>query len=366
MRIALCFYLSAAIGVLSGLSPSALLGQSALEELERRIDEELPPPPEESEPGYLGLTGDSSAEGGVDVLAVRADGPAYQFGLRGGDRITAVNDVAVPDGDAMAEILAKLPVGSEVTFTVVRDGAEERVTVTLGRRPGDEDVPDLGEADERGPLLGVRLIPVNAESRARFRVAVDRGAVINGIRVGSPADRYGLPLGGVIVSIDRERVNAPEEAIAIVSSHRAGDEIEIGYYDGVNFYRNTVRLAPSGDAPLRIAPVEPVLPYDTRPAPGIFGEDRPVLRRLEQAITGVVEPPPPPRTGGIPAVVDAREREIVELRRQNDELNAQVEELSRRVQQLEEQLKSDSGESKLPAPTPPTNDDPDLDLNPLP
>ncbi len=364
MRIAKVFYLCASIGVLWAFAPSALLGQSALDELEQRIDEELlPPPPEESEPGYLGLTGDTADEGGVTVLAVHAEGPADASGLRAGDRITKVNDVAVPDGNAMAEVLGKLSAGSEVTFVVVRDGAEERVSVTLGRRPDDEAVPAPREADERGPLLGVRLIPVNADSRARFRVAVDRGAVINGIRVGSPADRYGLPLGGVIVSIDRERVGAPEDAIAIVSSHRAGDEIEIGYYDGVNFYRKTVRLAPSGDAPLRIAPVEPALPYDSRPTPGIFGEDRPVLRRLEQAITGVVEPPPPPRTGGIPAVVDAREREIVELRRQNDELNAQVEELRLRVQQLEEQLKANAGESKGAAGKNPDSDDPDLDLN---
>lgn len=87
------------------------------------------------------------AEGAL-VVTVADDGAAAQAGIRGGetdvtvagasfrlggDIIIAVNDVAIHGDNLATEILRYKP-GDTVTLTIVRDGAEQQVTVTLGAR----------------------------------------------------------------------------------------------------------------------------------------------------------------------------------------------------------------------------------------
>ena len=111
---------------------------------------------------WLGITGmsvtplvaealDLSAEQGVLVQAVVAGGPADEAGLRGGNRqvryegtilatggdiITAIDDVEVQDMDDVIVYLAETSVGQKVTLSVLREGAERTVEVTLEERPG--------------------------------------------------------------------------------------------------------------------------------------------------------------------------------------------------------------------------------------
>ena len=79
------------------------------------------------------------------------DGPADKAGLRGneqrvevdgtplptgGDIIVALGGLAVRDMDDLIVHLSEKAVGQSVTLTIVRDGEEQNVEVTLGERPG--------------------------------------------------------------------------------------------------------------------------------------------------------------------------------------------------------------------------------------
>ena len=111
---------------------------------------------------WLGITGmsvtplvaealDLPAEHGVLVQAVVEGGPADEAGLHGGNRqvwyegailitggdiITSIGDVQVRDMDDIIIYLADTEVGQKVTLTVLREGAERTVEVTLEERPG--------------------------------------------------------------------------------------------------------------------------------------------------------------------------------------------------------------------------------------
>ncbi len=98
---------------------------------------------------------DLSVDSGVYVIDVESDSPADDAGLvgsglergspaSGGDIITAVNGVSV---DSVTGLLAQLDTyrpGDEAPLTIVRDGATQTVTVTLGEWPVDRHAPTMG------------------------------------------------------------------------------------------------------------------------------------------------------------------------------------------------------------------------------
>ena len=90
---------------------------------------------------------------GAAVVAVVPDGPADEAGLRGSEELTTVNGRRVPaDGDVIIAIdglrvrgfddvvsylAANTEVGQEVVLTVLREGKEQAIPLTLGPRPGN-------------------------------------------------------------------------------------------------------------------------------------------------------------------------------------------------------------------------------------
>jgi len=96
---------------------------------------------------------DLPVEQGVLVQTVVQDGPAAKAGLQGGGRqvrfesallatdgdiIVAIDGVSVQDMDDLIVYLADKSVGQRVTLTVLRDGRQQRIQVTLGERPAGE------------------------------------------------------------------------------------------------------------------------------------------------------------------------------------------------------------------------------------
>ena len=74
-------------------------------------------------------------EGGVLVTSVHEDTPAAEGGLRAGDVIVGLGDEEIDDPDDLRRALADLEPG-EVSVRVVRDGAEQTLTVELEEREG--------------------------------------------------------------------------------------------------------------------------------------------------------------------------------------------------------------------------------------
>jgi 2-alkenal reductase len=90
---------------------------------------------------------------GALINSITAGGPAGKAGLKGsgtkatinglqvnigGDVITAINGQTVKSADDLITFLARSGVvGQVVTFTILRDGKEIQVQVTLGTRPNN-------------------------------------------------------------------------------------------------------------------------------------------------------------------------------------------------------------------------------------
>lgn len=74
-------------------------------------------------------------EGGVLVTSVHEDTPAAEGGLRAGDVIVGLGDEDIDDPGDLREALADVEPG-EVSVRIVRDGAEQTLTVELEEREG--------------------------------------------------------------------------------------------------------------------------------------------------------------------------------------------------------------------------------------
>ncbi len=71
-------------------------------------------------------------ENGSYGSAVKSDGPAGKAGIRDGDILTKVGDVEIGKAGSVATLIGEYKVGDTVEITLVRDGKEKVVTVTLG------------------------------------------------------------------------------------------------------------------------------------------------------------------------------------------------------------------------------------------
>lgn len=88
--------------------------------------------------GWLGLDVDKSASGYV-VTEVAADSPAAQAGFQKGDVLVAFNGIALTDAnmDALKKAKAGLTVGSRVSYTVSRGGAQRQIAATMAKVPAE-------------------------------------------------------------------------------------------------------------------------------------------------------------------------------------------------------------------------------------
>jgi serine protease Do len=154
---------------------------------------------------------------GALVARVQEDGPAAKGGVRNGDVVLRFNNQDVREMRNLPRIVAETPVGREVPVVVWRDGREQTVTVTVGELPAEQQQAAATPAPQgQRPTeltgLGMRVAPLSAETRERYGLKPDqRGVVIVEVVPNSPASERELRPGDVVVEVQQERVNTPQE-----------------------------------------------------------------------------------------------------------------------------------------------------------
>ncbi len=83
---------------------------------------------------WLGVRVSQEADG-ARILEVFPNSPAERAGLRPGDRIVAFDGEPVNEARPLTEHVRRHRPGDTVRLTVIREGEERTVSVTLGRAP---------------------------------------------------------------------------------------------------------------------------------------------------------------------------------------------------------------------------------------
>lgn len=151
---------------------------------------------------------------GAIVSSVTAGGPADRAGIKRGDVIVSVNNQPVADNNVLRNQVASLGPNSNATVTIVRNGREQNVQVTLAELP-DRQRPDTEESssnNDNGPgvnnsRFGLRLQPLTAETAARYGLeAGDQGLLVTQVDPAGSAATAGIRQGDLIQEVNRQPV----------------------------------------------------------------------------------------------------------------------------------------------------------------
>lgn len=149
---------------------------------------------------------------GAIVTEVRDASPADRAGLRRGDTIIRYQDQPIAGPRELQRAVTTTPVGTEVTITVMRDGAEQALRTSIVEHPMGQRVASAQDPDAESRLAGLTVEDLTP--RMAKRLGIDghvAGVVVTDIRAGSQAEQAGLVQGDVIREINRTPVESSQD-----------------------------------------------------------------------------------------------------------------------------------------------------------
>jgi serine protease Do len=168
---------------------------------------------------------------GVTVSDVVSGSPADQAGLKVGDTITAIEGKDLKNGDDLVADIASRKPGSKVKVAFVRNGKKQDATVTIADRAklfaarlGDEEENQNEEAP-KASKFGVTVRNITPDLADRLGIAAGRGVVVQDVKQGSFAEDLGLNRGDVVLEVNKQPVNTPDDFTKIESSLKSGQDV---------------------------------------------------------------------------------------------------------------------------------------------
>jgi serine protease Do len=191
--------------------------------------------------GYLGITMNDvtpdnahffnlqDASGAI-IAQVTPDSPASHAGLENGDVIQQINGQKLLNGGQLQVAIADVTPGTKVRLGILRNGHPQTVDLTVGEYHAKGEVAsndgDNSGASSRGGKLGIGMADLTPDVRQQFNLPDNvKGAAIQSVRPGSPAEDAGLQPGDVIVQVNRKNVDSANQAVAGVHAIPSGQDV---------------------------------------------------------------------------------------------------------------------------------------------
>ena len=160
---------------------------------------------------------------GVLIADVSPGEPGDKAGLKAGDIVIAVDGKKADDSRTLAGIIGSKSPNDRVVLTIIRDGKQRNITVTLGERPVEGQVAsNYGNNKKQEKRAGDITVTALSNEDARS-LGVSSGVVITDIDTKSNAYGAGLRKGDVIVWVNRKSIANPDEFYQTYNKVKKGD-----------------------------------------------------------------------------------------------------------------------------------------------
>jgi serine protease Do len=152
-------------------------------------------------------------KGGALIASVMPNTPAEHGGLKPGDVITEVNGHAIENPSDLANEVANVKPNADANLNVIRDGKPRTITVKVAEMPSQQAMAANLRPEHTGSRLGLALGALSPGMASQLNVPPGtEGALVTGVKAGSPAEEAGIEAGDVIVGVGTEPVHDPVEA----------------------------------------------------------------------------------------------------------------------------------------------------------
>ncbi len=172
---------------------------------------------------------------GVLIGDVFKNQPAEKAGFKRGDIVTSVDGKKVATANELRNAIAAIKPGKKVPITVIRNGKEQTLYVTLSARDkANADEPSEEKNDSRdgkkgadlAEKIGVKVSAVTPEIRDRFNISSNvKGVAVVEVVQGSQAEQEGFAEGDVILEINRNPVESISDFNKALKGVKTGDSI---------------------------------------------------------------------------------------------------------------------------------------------
>ena len=165
---------------------------------------------------------------GTVVTEVRPDSPAAEAGVKTGDVVFEFGGHAIRNPREMQAFVEQASIGSRQPMVVIRDGKHITLEVTVRQQPHDYGLAGNASHEsglshgESFPDLGLEVSDLTPELAEQLGLKAADGAVITGIRSGSPADLAGLRTSAVIERVGQKPVKNLDEFRAAMKDQSLG------------------------------------------------------------------------------------------------------------------------------------------------
>ena len=165
---------------------------------------------------------------GALVSDVKEDSPADQAGLKQGDVIISYQGTLVDDAVVLQRLVTRSAVGTKVPVTIVRDGREKDLTVTLGEQPDPAKIVTAESSETEYVFAGLAVQDLDRDTAEELGLKGKmQGVVVISIEPDSEVEKAGLMAGDVIREINRRSVRSVKDFEKVTSAVRKGENVLI-------------------------------------------------------------------------------------------------------------------------------------------
>jgi serine protease Do len=251
--------------------------------------------------GFLGVYGEdisrdnmskyhlSGEPRGVGITRITPDSPAQKAGLRQNDVILRFDGENVTSVRKLNRLVSEIAPDHNVRITISRDGSEQELTATIGKRnnlnaardlfggkqprvwkwegprgadkfPNVEKFPmekfpdlpdnsnDLAIIMGNSRRIGVSTMELSKQLADYFGVANGNGVLVTAVSDDGPAAKSGVKAGDVITAVDGEAVDSPTDVARMINRKKEGD---VTLTVIRNKTQQTIRVTPRQGASIR-------------------------------------------------------------------------------------------------------------------
>lgn len=170
---------------------------------------------------------------GVYVNGLTDGGAAEDAGVKPGDVIVKVANMEINNVPQLQEQVGRFRPGDQVAVTILRDGSERVLEMTLRGKDGGTRATTAAKAADLSTVLGADMAAADPDELK----ALDLDHGVKVVRVnGGKLRSSGIREGFIITRVDDQSVHEPADVLRALENKRGGVLIEGVYPNGMKAY----------------------------------------------------------------------------------------------------------------------------------